>query len=424
MHGVVDLYCCVVLFFVDDFFFFFVVLFFCCLFFLLSFLLSLHPLCLLAPTQLNSTHSAQTARNNVLYTKTGTIVYFAAALGVCIDPSLSNQQRYMSEHTDDLLSIALWDNPNPKRQGSIVATGEIGKTPKIIVWMSDTMRTLTTLQGAHTRGVVQLGFSPDGNTLASIGLDNQNSLVLHDWKKGTLVAKMRTGGDKIFGLSFHTNDMLVSCGHRHMSFWTRTEGGKSLEVSAARFGRALAGEVSVVDVCFDHFGRTIVATNLGHIGVFHLETSGTSMLPLGKGSIQDAHGKAVNCVETIKGGTQIVSGGTDGVIKLWTCPSMPTGKLQCVKTIDAHEGLARVPAVQSLSVSSDGHVLLVGTRGGEMIEVNVSDGGLVREKPLVTGHHYGEVWGLATHPTNNAVFATRCVVFLGECCWFGGGLLD
>jgi WD40 repeat protein len=76
----------------------------------------------------------------------------------------------------------------------------------------------------------------------------------------------------------------------------------------------------VIDICFDHCGRTIVATNLGHLGVFHFESKGTSMLPLGKGSIKNAHKGSINCVETLPSGDRIVSGGKDGDIKLWKCP--------------------------------------------------------------------------------------------------------
>ena len=262
--------------------------------------------------------SGQQARNNVLYTNTGTIVYIAAALGICVDASNRSsskqpeqQQRYMSAHTDDILSIAIW-NPPParkkkpvkkkggkkggKKEGkkshsksgnsntgttgstsntmtgntgnnnnnnsnkghtnpvaskmSVVATGESGKSPKIIMWDPATMEVLNIIEGAHERGVVQLAFSPDGNTLASIGLDNQNSLTLHHWKEQGntgLLTKMRTGGDKVFGLSFHTNTVLVSCGHRHMTFWKKSGGNgdeNGWESSAARFGKELAGETS------------------------------------------------------------------------------------------------------------------------------------------------------------------------------------
>jgi WD40 repeat protein len=211
-------------------------------------------------------------------------------LGICIDPiddSLAKhqqkqqQQRYMSGHTDDVLSITIWNPPSKKKRGggkgrqagqgenesrsggsgsgnghetvrrnSIVATGEIGKTPKIIIWDPETMEIINIIKGAHTRGVVQLGFSPNGNILASIGLDNQNSLILHHWKKEGntgLLIKIRTGGHKVFGLAWHTNHTLVSCGHRHMKFWKRggeNNDGHGLDSSSARFGKELAGETS------------------------------------------------------------------------------------------------------------------------------------------------------------------------------------
>ena len=67
---------------------------------------------------------------------------------------------------------------------------------------------------------MQLAFSPDGATLASVGLDDQNSLALHDWKSGTVLARVRSGGDKVFGLAFQPggegnpldDSRLVTCG--------------------------------------------------------------------------------------------------------------------------------------------------------------------------------------------------------------------
>ena len=354
--------------------------------------------------------SGQTTRNNVLFARDGTIMYTAAALGVCVDAS--GTQRFMSSHNDDVLSIALSRGTNDGAVGDVVATGEIGRTPKIIVWRTDTMETLSILTGAHTRGVCQLAFSKNGKTLASIGLDNQHTLVLHDWKSQKLLCRVRTGGDQVFGLCFQDNVTLVSCGHRHLSFWTREEsdgGGVSLSSASARFGKTLAGELSVVDVCFAGGGRTIVATNLGHLGVFHLDSnSGTRMLPLGKGSIANAHDGAMNCVETFSNGdgASFLTAGVDGFIKIWKCPmGVSKGRISCVRTFDQQES-----PVQSLSVNSDNSSMLVGTRGGDILSVDLHSatlaGDLNSATTIVSGHFHGEVWGLATHPTNNAVFAT------------------
>ena len=50
---------------------------------------------------------------------------------------------------------------HPER--SLVATGQIGKTPFICVWDTSTLDTVSILQGAHERGISALGFNSEGN---------------------------------------------------------------------------------------------------------------------------------------------------------------------------------------------------------------------------------------------------------------------
>jgi WD40 repeat protein len=355
----------------------------------------------------------QDARNNLHYAKDGSIVYIAAALAIVVDPK-TGKQRYMSGHTDDIISIALTHTGAKKRGSySIVATGEVGRTPKIIVWESGRMNVVNTLRGAHQRGVVQLSFSPDGDTLASIGLDDQNSLALHDWRSGVVLVRVRTGGAKVFGMAFQPGNTqnplddsrLVTCGAKHLTFWQRS-GKTQIKSHSGRFGSELAGEMSIVDICFDAAGRTIGASSLGHLCVWPPKDQNTLMLPLGKGSIANAHVGPINSVETVPGGEKIVSGGVDGKIKVWLCHTSVNRLVELSKTFDAVSTLTRIPSVQSLSVSANKARAIVGTRGGDVFEVKLSDGKLLKEKPLVTGHSKGELWGLAAHPIDATLFAT------------------
>ncbi len=107
-------------------------------------------------------YSAQEGRDNVFFSSSGEIVFFAAAVCVSLDVT-SEVQRFHREHTDDILTMAM--HPNRK----IFASGEIGKKPKIILWDVDTMKTITIFEGAHVRGICQLAFDPSGARLASIG---------------------------------------------------------------------------------------------------------------------------------------------------------------------------------------------------------------------------------------------------------------
>jgi WD40 repeat protein len=100
-------------------------------------------------------YRALDSTNNLRYTKSGEVVYPVAALGVCFSTK-KWQQRYMYGHTDDVICLAM--HPD----GIHVATGQMGKKPSIVVWRSDTMTPVVTLQGLHRRAVCQLAFSADG----------------------------------------------------------------------------------------------------------------------------------------------------------------------------------------------------------------------------------------------------------------------
>jgi WD40 repeat protein len=71
---------------------------------------------------------------------------------------------------------------------------------------------------------------------------------------------------------------------------------------------------------------------------------------------------------------------------------------------------AQIPSVQSLSVlgalDDSTCKALVGTRGGDVLEISLSNGKRLKNKPVVTGHNYGELWGLVVHPSNPNIFVT------------------
>ena len=356
----------------------------------------------------------QDCRNNVTYAADGTIVYTAAALAICVDPK-NMKQRFMSGHTDDIISLAMTAVTRGKLSFSICATGEIGRSPKIIVWESKTMQRLQTLRGSHIRGVTQLAFSPDGSTLASVGLDDVNSIELYDWKKGEVLCRVRTGPDKVFGMMFQVDrnnpvddTRIITVGFKHMTFWER-EGKHQLSSRDALFGKEFAGTITIVDVCFDVIGRIITATNAGHIAVWlpkDEKSSHATMLPIGEGSIRDAHSGPMNCVEAVPGGNAVVSGGVDGQVKIWICHPDPDLEIELSKTFDTHQSVCMNPSVQSVGISSDMERAILGTRGGDVIEIKLHDGSLSRNKAITSGHFSGELWGLATHPQDNNLFAT------------------
>jgi WD40 repeat protein len=114
--------------------------------------------------QLNHVHGfrSQDMRNSVLYTASGDILVIAATMGICVNPK-TNMQRYMSEHDEDIVSVAITHVIKKHGSYSRVATGDSGRHPKIVVWETNTMRVLTVLKDSHQhRGVTKLAFTQDG----------------------------------------------------------------------------------------------------------------------------------------------------------------------------------------------------------------------------------------------------------------------
>lgn len=138
-------------------------------------------------------YAGQKSRNNVFYLKhetmgSGAIVYHVAGVGIVRSTDSKNaKQRYAFHHTDDILCMALGEDISKDgKYNDVVATGEVGKKPKICVWQPNVnMDLLVSLRGFHQGGVTQLCFSrekkdDDGRTnkyLISLGLDEYHSVA-------------------------------------------------------------------------------------------------------------------------------------------------------------------------------------------------------------------------------------------------------
>ena len=154
-------------------------------------------------------------RSNVLYAVSHNIVTHIGRVAIVMNKSGGGLQRFVRDHVDDILSIAIHGD------GELVATGEIGRIPRVLVWNANTLKTVSILRGHHRRGVNILQFSRDGDQLLTVGLDKFHSIAIYDWKKCVMTSSFPGGLQKVLSAAMTPDGFgVIQAGIKHIKFHT------------------------------------------------------------------------------------------------------------------------------------------------------------------------------------------------------------
>lgn len=316
-------------------------------------------------------------RNNLRYTNTGHVVYHTAAVGVVLNQE-TNTQKHFLQHTDDITAFDV--SPD----GKTAVTGEVGKTPAIHVWDTNTLEPLKTFKGIIKRGVTNLTFSSCGSKIAALGADDDHCIAVYDVnntgnKTGplqNLVATGKGGKDTFLDIKFFPNnsDKLVLCGVKVFAIVTIKSGSFVIKKGTG-WGKTPLTQLQALS-CIGFIGETPV-TGAFNGAVFKWEDGVLS-------ASQKVHESSITSFGVSSQG--IISGGNDGVVNIID------SDLKVVKSIQVKEFNSKNPKLRSVWSGPNG--LLIGTRGGEIYEVKQDVPSI-----LVQGHYDNELWGIASHPT-------------------------
>lgn len=321
-------------------------------------------------------YRAQGMRNNVRYSKGGEVIFVASTLGVAMARG-SKAQKFFQRHTDAISSFACTND------GAFAATGQHGHDPFVVVWDTATCQSVATIPDVHANAVSCMAFSNNSKLLATVGLDEDHTISIYEWRSGSVVTRMYGGSAHIFDIAFSKQDKdLVACGVKYIRFFT------DIMNKAPTCSRPTLGSVGSMQsfMCCNYFaGAPVVGTRDGNIYMFVDNALKTTV---------KAHDGSVSTMDVDSTGTCLVTGGKDGAVRIWNV------HLECTKEITVNSVFpdSGNAAVKAACFSPDANNILIGTRGAEILEVSVRSGALVG-KPLLQCHGSRELWGLATHPT-------------------------
>ena len=346
-------------------------------------------------------YESQRMRNNVRYTAAGDIVYNVSTLGVVLN-AVSRSQNIFKYHSDAIICMAC------SADGSLVATGQMGANPTVAVWDAKTCKTLFVLSenDRPKNGVCAVALSKNAELLIFVGLDEQHTISIYDWKNNFLISRCHGGSKRVLGVCFTDEDNSDDTGSGDVSFISY--GVKELRVwthARSRFPlcfRAELGDVGVLQTfltCEMFNGQPNVGTTDGNLYVF--ESRSSAVL---KHAVK-AHVGAVNAMHTCQhsgsGVKLLVTGGRDGAVRLWNTDH------ECIKefTVDTIIPSCHNNRVRSVAFNVDGSRIVVSTKGGEIFEINTQEGKLIANRCAVEAHGIRQLCGIAAHPTKEE-FAT------------------
>lgn len=213
----------------------------------------------------------------VLHPNGKTMAYPLGATIVVKELGDSYSQSFLQGHTDEVSCLAI------SRDGSLLASGQItnmGFSADIIVWDLHA-REVVHRMSLHKVKVQELSFSHDGLYLASLGGQDDNSLVIWDVNSGNAVCGTPTPGLTKCVRFLNTNsDQVVTGGGNTLVVWDFDLANRKLRPTPCRLGNIRRDTNYItIDERVSRFGTAPVGEQGQHAPASHGPRGGIPPFP-------------------------------------------------------------------------------------------------------------------------------------------------
>ncbi len=268
-----------------------------------------------------------------------------------------------------------------KNNVSLVATGQRGIKPKILVWspIDPSVVFATFEQPKGSKEVSALAFDSNGHYLASFGKDEDNTFFIWDLRTKSLFYSQSTGkGDKnfLFDIAFHPdNEQICICGINKIIFGVAS--GKMFKNYYEK-----KDDVIFTKCCFVHNKYWFIGNDRGEIHSYYKQKL-HKIKYISSGSIQ--------CI----------------IYKEKFRKVYVSDSLNYVYLIEDHDNYKTIEKfvinsiVKSLDVNDDENILM-GLKNGQIIIKHMKDQ-IKREELFIESHSESQIGGLVFVPENRVL---------------------
>ena len=331
-------------------------------------------------------YNGHSSRQNLFYSCKGLVIYPVAAICVLYDP-IAKTQSHFHQHHDLITCIQLYFDESK----TIVATGEAGWRPSLLVWEAENQVLLSSIVGFHRNGILFVDFSPDKSKLVSIGGDSYHSMGIYSWRTQHLLWSARTTSAYVADARFLGDDLVVTSGMNHVSFWKTIKGLPGYRKNRGDFGNLVKPEMIWCTAIIE--GRVVVGAESGAMYVWE----GRNLVK----SIK-AHADAILTCYMIEdqNGRGLLTACRLGKVQIWSSSLEIRASFNCTSL-----GPSASPII-SVCLNQTTKRILVGFQSCEIFEIDGIDGRSAHKKPLVAGHFQPRVSGLVAHPDDPTRFCS------------------
>lgn len=268
-------------------------------------------------------------------------IIFPLGTTIVVRHIISRTQKFLRGHDNDISVITV------SNTGKYIASGQrthMGFQADIIIWDFDTMELVQRLR-LHKVLIQSLSFSNDENFLASLGGQDDNTLVIWDVQSGKAICGNPLGMNVANKINFfnNTNNKLITIHHYGLRIWTCDLVAKKVQYQDIRLGQIKRIFNCIVidpqDTC------AYLGTKTGDIIEINLE----SCLFKRIGPVKRLFSQGINVINLLANGDLLIGAG-DGTIAKITSDNM------LVKTEAKVMG-----AVTSITLTADSTHFFAGT---------------------------------------------------------------